>query len=554
MKISLLSNVNVETIAKKLQDNEEDRIYHPSGYGLWLQELLNMDSKLYGFSPESIFIILDGEELIKDVPNLELKDIEAKFEEYYNYLHNIAVKNKDKFFIISNIDLPEVRLQPLKEARKEKKVEYLWYEKLIELNQLENIYIFDLKKIIEEIGRINFYSSKLWYLGGIKFSVKAENYIIQEINRFKKAIKGKKKKCIVLDLDNTLWGGVVGEEGIENIELSESKEGARYKDFQKKLKDMKEMGILLAIVSKNNEEDALEVFRKHPHMVLKEDDFVIKKINWNLKAENLKEISEDLNIGLDSLVFIDDNPIERESVKQALPEIIVPDFPGDTSNLKKFAETLYYDYFTVLKLTKEDKEKTMMYKQNAERSKTKKTSASFEEFLKNLEIKIYIWKAQEEDIARIAQLTQKTNQFNLTTKRYTEKDIRNFIESNNYEVYVASVKDKFGDNGKVSVLIVKKEGETAEIDTFLMSCRVMGNFIEDQIITFVEESLLKDQVRKINASYIKTKKNEPVKDLFERLGYNLIKNEGQNKYYQLDLSNLEKVKSKRKYFGELISQ
>jgi len=301
-------------------------------------------------------------------------------------------------------------------------------------------------------------------------------------------------------------------------------------------------------VSKNDESYVYEVFEKHPHMVLKKEDFIIKKINWKPKSKNIKEISEELNIGLDSMVFIDDNPVEREEVNSQIQEIIIPEFPVQTSELENFILNIYNTYFFTLEETKEDKQKTKMYFDNVKRTTEMKKSNSIEDFFKNLNTKVYIWEAKEDDIKRTAQLTQKTNQFNLTTKRYAENDIKEFIKNKNYKVYIASVEDKFGDNGIVSVVIIKFENKKAIIDTFLMSCRVMGRYIEDLIIDYVEKECFEKEISLIEAFYFETKKNNPVKNLYERLGYEVIADENNQKKYSLNKKN----KKNRNSIGELI--
>jgi FkbH-like protein len=291
--------------------------------------------------------------------------------------------------------------------------------------------------------------------------------------------------------------------------------------------------------------------KKHPQMVLREDAFTVMKINWDAKTESILQISKDLNIGLDSIVFIDDNPFEREAVKSALPLVEVPNFPGDTTTLNEFISEIYYDRFLCLALTEEDKFKTEMYRQNFARDSGMVNALSLDDYLCTLKTRVTIWKAKPEDVTRIAQLTQKTNQFNLTTKRYNESDIQRLFNSNEHYIFVASVEDRFGDNGKTVLAIVKRiSAETAEIDTFLMSCRVMGRFIEDLVITFIEDYLYREGCKNIIAYYHPTDKNIPVEWLFERLGYNCIEQmeDGKRKY----INNLIPTKcGERKLIGEL---
>ncbi|AEV70517.1 HAD-IIIC family phosphatase [Acetivibrio clariflavus] len=547
MKLSILSNINVESLISRVSRSYS--VYKTEGYGLWVQEITNSNSGLYAFKPDIVFIILDGAELIKE------QSIERNYKEIrenMQYIEKALSSNPDIIFFINNIDFWSREIKSVKHGTKERRLEYFWEEFLFDLsNKYRNAYVFDLKSIIEQMGKEEFYSRKLWYLGGMKFSMKAERYLELYINRYIDSIKGTRKKCLVLDLDNTLWGGVVGEVGFNGIELSDYKEGARYKDFQKKLKEIKELGIILAVVSKNNYDDAMKVIREHPHMVLKEQDFVDFKINWDLKSQNIRALSEELNITLDSIVFIDDNPVERESVKRELPEVIVPDFPEDTSQLADFASKLYWNYFHTIDTTDEDTAKTEIYRQNIKRTEALKTSNSYEDFLNSLDTKITIKAMRQDDIQRASQLTQKTNQFNLTTKRYNETELLNLLNKEEYDCFVANVIDKYGDNGMVSVIITKHyNSEEVEIDTFLLSCRVMGRYIEDQIVEYIEKLYLELGYKKIIAHYKPTAKNMPVKELFERLGYTLAEiDELGNKKYLLELGKTET--SLRKKFGRL---
>lgn len=535
MKIAILSNINLDSLAKRVKNNL--KVYVPSGYGNWVRELIDSRSGLFLFKPDNVFIILDGEELVR--AGTSFMAAKKEMRSYISYIQKALRSWPDVNFFLSNLDYPLKKIQTIQSMRQERQLEYFWLNLQNKLNrQNDNCYTFDLKRLIEMLGREQFYSSKLWYLGGMKFSMTAEKILAEEINYYISAVSQKRKKCLILDLDNTLWGGIVGEEGVSGIELSDNKEGARYKDFQKRLKEFKKIGVILAIASKNNIQDVVEVFNKHKNMVLVLDDFVIKKINWKTKSENIAEIADELNLGLDSFVLIDDNPAERAQVKAALPEVEVPDFPKDTANLESFAQDIQKKFFPALTVTNEDKKKTIMYKQEARRAKAKNSARSVDDFLKSLKMEIHFWKAKKEDIGRIAQLTQKTNQFNLTSKRYSEAQINQFRQSKNYRVYLASLTDKFGDNGKICVLIVKKLSSHAVIlDTFLLSCRVMGRFIEDQIISYVEKKIRREGFKKIIGEYRPTSKNTPVKNLFKRLGYRLVSGKAKNEKYELILSN-----------------
>jgi FkbH-like protein len=539
MIIGVYSNVTQEGICRKLGRVFED-IKKPTGYGNWYLPLLNND-----IEEDIIFIILDGLELFRNI-----EDVEKELSNYINIIEKAVKDNSDKNFFVSSIDIHEDSIHAIKDFNiKDQEVENNWLKHLYKLNNdYPNFFIFDLKELITNVGRKNFYSKKLWYLGGMKFSNYGENIIVEEITNIINALEKSRKKCLVLDLDNTLWGGVVGDIGIENIELSEFKEGARYKDFQKRIKELKELGVLLAICSKNEENYAMDVFEKNKEMVLKSDDFIIKKINWQPKSKNISEIADELNIGLDSIVFIDDSRFEREEVKSNLPQVIVPEFPEDTSDLENFIIDVYKNYFYTINQTEEDKNKTKMYVDNIKRETEKKKSASIDEFLEKLNTKIYLWKLKPENLQRAHQLIHKTNQFNLTTKRYTEKQLQDFMNDPSYEIYVSRVEDKFGDNGTVFLLIAKKDDKKILIDSLIMSCRVMERFIEDRIISYLEDQWFKDGFEEIESIYIKTERNKPVENLFERLGYEVTYKDENKKIYRLN----KKIKPNRKKIGELI--
>lgn len=532
MKVAVVSNTNIQMISNMVSNFSE--VYTPAGYGVWLQELLEESSNLYQFSPQAVFILLDAAELLQTRNTIE--EVQEELEIVADYLVNVWTIHPDTDFYISDIDYPEKTIRPYHATTLEYEAESIWASLLAKMTKThKNCHIFKCKKLVKEIGEIKFYSPKLWYLGGIKYSNAGAALISRQIEYIMKA-DTRRKKCLLLDLDNTLWGGVLGECGIEGIELSNVKEGARYYDFQRRLKEIKDTGVILGIVSKNNADDVQEVFKNHQHMLLNEQDFVIKKINWIDKADNIRQVAQELNIGLDSIVFVDDNPVEREAIKQLVPEVEVPDFPTDTTTLENFAIDLWHRYFFVCNVINEDIEKTRMYQENAQRSEALKYANNAEAFLRSLATTIKIGQARQQDVERIAQLTQKTNQFNLTTKRYSSEDIRLMLQSLQYRVFIAAVEDKFGDNGMVAVIILHMELHTVTMDTFLMSCRVMGRQIEDQLLEYIEKEMHQIGYSEMITNYFPTAKNMPVQELFERLGYDIVNiDEIGNKTYSVNL-------------------
>ena len=345
----------------------------------------------------------------------------------------------------------------------------------------------------------------------------------------------KRKKCIVLDLDNTLWGGVLGEEGVSGIKIGGDYPGKAFSFFQKSLLQLSQIGVILTVCSKNNENDVLEVWSKNPFILLKKEHFAAYRINWQDKASNIKELANELNIGLDSFVFVDDNPTERELIKQMLPMVAVPEFPSQPYELPLFFKQLVDDYFKVYSITEEDKKKTEQYKANAARVQAQHSFADFGAFLASLNIQITIEAANEFNIPRIAQMTQKTNQFNLTTKRYTDADVKEFLASG-WKIWCISVADRFGDNGITGCIMINGD----EIENFLLSCRILGKGIEKAFIKKIMSLLKENGITSVKAAYLPTAKNVQVVDFYERCGFScVVQNEDNSKSYNIDLDTAD---------------
>lgn len=358
-----------------------------------------------------------------------------------------------------------------------------------------------------------------------------KNWFKQKIH----TLGGLRKKCLIVDLDNTLWGGILGEDGIAGIQLGNDYPGNCYRHFQMVIKEMKNNGVLLAICSKNNWEDVQQVIDQRDEMILKQDDFSSLKINWESKPENIKKITQELNIGLDSVVFIDDNPFEREQIRALLPEVVVPEFPSQPYQLFDFIKEVYNQWFQIYELTDEDKRKTEQYKENAKRKNFIARYDSSKSFLKAMQIKLIFYESFNLHLPRIAQMTQKTNQFNLTTKRYTETDLNNLMNCD-YVVSDISVQDKFGDNGITAASIIKIKGSKAIIDTFLLSCRILGRGIETVFLNLILNRLFEKGVKMVFACFIPTDKNKQVGQFFENNGFELISIDAMGKKdYQLKL-------------------
>ena len=315
-----------------------------------------------------------------------------------------------------------------------------------------------------------------------------------------------------------------------------SKNGKYYNKVQRIITYLSHKGIIIGLCSKNNENDVLEVFKTHKDIFLKEENIVIHKINWNDKATNLKEIAKELNIGLDSIIFVDDSPFEINLIKEHLPEVITIQVPTNIYLYPSFLLKYVYKYFN-LDSTKDDLKKTVMYKEQFLRAQEKDKYVSIDQYLTSLEIEITIERDNINQVERLAQLTQKTNQFNLTTKRYTEVQMKNFILSKKYHVFSLTVKDKFGDNGITGLCIINQQnnskGDFLFIDTLLMSCRIIGRNIEFEFVNSIINYFKKFKITEVHSIYIPSNKNEQVKDFYEKINFKLISNAEEKKYYTM---------------------
>ena len=401
-----------------------------------------------------------------------------------------------------------------------------------------NIRIIDFSGFTRDYSLSQLIDWKYYFISGMQINPHLARDFRQWFRKKLEAIQLKRKKCIVLDLDNTLWGGVLGEDGIAGIKIDGDYPGNVFLMFRNFLLELGRNGVILTICSKNNEQDVLDLWEQNPYMVLKSDNIAAYRINWNNKALNISELADELNIGLDSMVFIDDNPAERELVRQALPMVSVPEFPPQPYLLPEFMKYLITEYFDTYTLTEEDLKKETQYKANANRSREQQKFIDFSEYLKSLDIELIIETANSFNIPRIAQLTQKTNQFNLTTHRYMESDISQFIQSEAL-VYCLSVKDKFGDDGITGVAIFKKTNlETYEIDTFLLSCRILGKNIEKAFLYSVLNRIKTYGNKTVYAKYIPTNKNMQVENFYTNTGFEKISsNEDNSIDFYLELTD-----------------
>jgi len=390
----------------------------------------------------------------------------------------------------------------------------------IENNMTANVRLVDLEKVIATVGVEKSLDFRHYYSSKMLYSVAFFKTYVEYIKPIIMGANGKAKKALIFDCDNTLWKGILGEDGFKNIEMSqETSDGAIFAEIQSIAMSLVKQGVLIGLCSKNNSEDVDEVIRCHPDMQLRDEDFTIIRSNWSDKVSNLKSIAQELNIGLDSIVVVDDSPFEVNLIKEVLPEITVLQVPGE---LHKYPELLRRNIglFYNLSFTDEDSKKVEIYKQQKLRESVKKEYHDIEDFFTSLGLKITICQEDESVVPRISQLTQKTNQFNLTTKRYTESDIHNLNVMDNSKVIAFSVSDKFGNIGVTGVcIIIVDKNKTACIDTFLISCRIIGRNIEFAFMDYLINTLKDNGISSVKAKYIKTSKNSQVRDFYDKCSF-----------------------------------
>lgn len=515
-RVALLSNVNMNFVIRMLQ--KEVAVYEAEGYGNELGILMNPASSYHAFAPEYTFLVMDLMELLEH--DLEPEGAKQRIETWFSTLE--AAIPQTGIFYISDAYLWGTELSVVFAPGRKAELEMLWLEALKAFcARHNNVRILPYGRMIAELGESNAFSMKMWYMGKILLSNQAQKNLCDMLVERLKREKCTPKKVLLLDLDNTLWGGLAGEAEHSPIVLSEDHAGLAYKNLQRVILQMQKQGVILGIVSKNNEADALDILNNHPHMVLGTECFAVCKINWNPKHENIREIAAELNLGMDSFVFWDDNPTERQLVKEMLPEVTVPEFPERPEELAPTMVAVYREYFVRNVLTSEDLEKTEQYAANAQRSKLAEHAGSFADYLKQLEI-VMRRVSPGEHAERFTQLLNKTNQFNLTTRRYDQNQVQQLLTDANKKIYLYNVADRFGDNGIVAAVIVDVAGEVPVIEEFVMSCRIMGKNIEYAVVEDVEQELRKAGFVSLRGIYLPTVKNKPVEKLYEQLGYRKV--------------------------------
>lgn len=508
------------------------RLYQ-GGFDQYTQELSNGSSGLYEFVPDVLICAIHPSRLFPQIHHYPFDltvaqrrdEMEAGIETVRSLL-DAFTRRSSALVLLHNMVAPRYPALGTLDLRDDLGQTALFSEinhRLAEMarNDFRNVYIVDEDGVQSRIGKGTATDPRMWLSARLPWSDGVLRGLASEYLRYIRPLKGLSRKCIVLDLDNTLWGGVIGEDGLAGIQVGADAPGNAFRALQIELEKLWRRGILLAISSKNNPDDALAAFNEHPGMVLRLSHFAAVRINWEPKADNIRAIAKELNIGLDSIVFLDDNPVERAKVRAELPQVLTPELPADPAYYR--GALLDLNVFDNLALTEEDLRRNKLYAEERSRREFEGSvgSGSLDDYLANLEMVVDIAPLSDLTLPRIAQLTNKTNQFNLTTRRYSEADIARMIQEG-CAVFSMNVKDRFGDNGLVGVAILRpKSTDTWEVDTFLMSCRVMGRGVETALLGTLMAYLHQRGMHRLEGLFLPTAKNAPVKDFYMEHGFTL---------------------------------
>tara|TARA_B110000858_G_scaffold197626_1_gene259990 strand:+ start:360 stop:2210 length:1851 start_codon:yes stop_codon:yes gene_type:complete len=536
-KLLIISDSTFKVFSKKIIDYGLDfGIVFELSF-LSINELLTLPLKSFNKKYDYIFLYIDNRDFI----NISSFDDELS----YKNVHLIEIKNfydmvidKLKKFNLATIIIstsPDYKMTEFgnysfKITNSKKNLIIKFNNYVINKAKEFNWLLFDTYSISNQAGIINFYDDQKYILGKIPFSIHFSDYFFYILSNIVSISLGGAKKVVVLDLDNTLWGGIVGDDGYQNIQLGPgSPTGIIFQNFQKVLRNLKNRGILLTICSKNNLKNVKDVFKNNNNMILKENDISCFRVNWMDKAENIKSISKELNLSLESFIFIDDNPVERDVVRSFLPEVFVPEMPKNISEYSNIL--LNYYIFDTVNYSSEDKIRTKTYIANKKRDNLKKNFNSYEKYLSSLSMVCEVSSFNESQLDRVAQLFQRSNQFNLTTIRYDMATLNKMIKSNDIKTFQFSLKDKFSDYGIISLLACSISNKELTINNWVMSCRVLGRTLERFIIRELILYCADIGISKIIGHYIKSDKNSLVANIYNEMHFKeLSKNKNQKKY------------------------
>ena len=490
------------------------------------QAILDPRSGLYQFAPRLTFVMLDAATVLSPLASAPARGRAAasRARAAVRRILDLAqriVQGTKGVVVLHTLEVPTA--SPL--GILETKQEFGWHALIRTVNQrliadtrqIAGVFVFDFEGFLGRIGKEAAHDDRLYYLADMRLAPAVWQRLGQEYARYALALAGRAKKCIVLDLDQTLWGGVVGEDGFEGIQLGATAPGNAFVAFQRGLLALSERGMLLAINSRNNPDEALRVLREHPAMVLREERFAAIVINWDDKAQNLRRIAQELQLGLDSLLYLDDDPAQRWLVRRQLPQVTVVDLPDDPAHYARTLDTLVG--LDALQLTAEDRRRAGDYAAGRRRREVRRRSDSMEEFLAQLEVRVRLRPVDAFARPRVAQLTQRTNQFNFTTERMSEDDVARWAARPDHELLVIEVADRFGDQGICGALGLVRGERAWDVVWWLLSCRVLGKGVEQAVLGALVERAHGAGAQRLRCCYVPTEKNLPARKFLEQAGF-----------------------------------
>lgn len=527
--------------------NGKDLTVEVGDFNTYAQEILKPTSRLYSLVPDLVILAVQTRDLAPDLwegysdlsPEESKAAVERVVAGFRNWLQTFR-SHSQAYLIVHTLEVPLLSSQGILDSQSETGQVAAIQQVNQELRRIANdytgVYVLDYDALVARYGRVRWHDERKWLT--VRMPIAADNliHLVDEWLRFIAPLIGRSCKALVTDLDNTLWGGVIGEDGMEGIKVSSEYPGAAYRALQRAMLDLYHRGVILAICSKNNLTDAMAVLESHPGMLLRPQHFAALRINWDDKVHNLREIAVELNVGTDALAFMDDNPVERERVRAELPEVTVIELPPD--NPMDYAQTLRQTpVFERLVLSTEDRERGRYYAEQRQRVELEHSVSSLEDFYYSLQQEVEITLVIPETLGRVAQLTQKTNQFNLTTRRYSEQQIVEMSTCPAWKIYSVRVKDRFGDNGLIGVVITHDAGKVCEIDTFLLSCRVIGRTVETAVLSFLVERARVRGLWRLQGWFLPTKKNAPAKEFYPAQGFRLLSEHDSGTLWAIDLED-----------------
>lgn len=524
----LVSDFNITNLAQYLNNNADppktEVVVAP--YGHVTEVLLNHRLECWQGHPEFVVSwtqperVIDSYRRLLQGQDIKPKQILDEVDAYASLLLNIL--DKVRLVFVATWVLPTYhRGLGMLDLKNDLGISHILMRMNLRLSEKfaesSEIYLLNTERWIKEAGK-NAFSDKLWYMAKVPYGNGVFAEAAKDIKCALRGINGQAKKLILLDLDHTLWGGIVGDDGMENLHLGgHDPVGEAYVDFQQALKSLARRGILLGIVSKNEETLALQAIQKHPEMVLRLQDFAGWRINWKDKAQNIVDLVSELNLGLQSVVFIDDSPQERSRIREALPEVFVPEWPEDKMLYRSTLLGLHC--FDTPSVSQEDRKRGQMYLAEREREDLRDRMGSLEEWLKSLEIKVDVEPVNDLNCRRATQLLNKTNQMNLTTRRMTESEIKEWANQAGHKVWTFRVADRFGDAGLTGMAALEVENGAGRIVDFVLSCRVMGRGVEETMLHVLVEYARSLGLSHVYARYLPSGKNTPCLGFFERSGF-----------------------------------